>query len=416
MAAGQDDGFYLLAGTAGPAFLRRGDRRGPPHVALADADGRGVTRPDLARWLCLRLNGFACGWSFAYDAAGGEHQCHRRDVGSDHLGPLPAEFREWGEARGLVVRHDRRWARRGARWGRRRCRCRRGGGEPARPGRAGLPAHRLPGRPEWVFDPTPYRFGSLDDIAGRSRGRMGVVADRSEVDDDGFSVDTLQPDGRHVSSELRASFDTHPVFGAAWRTDVVLPWARPEDVAAATAGRGRCSTRPISNLMGAWVGDGNRWSTGSGPTTNELRSYEQLRSFEGHTADLLWSVSASSTDALSLGDGRRLAGVGATGPPTTSRRHSGRCCAHAAGRPGARRGVASRRGSRRQAAVVVAATEPCSSWPGGSTRWARPCRPSNFAVIPRPGRSASCGSMRHPFLPRYVDLGPCETDEELAAR
>ena len=375
---------------------------------------QGITRRDLAAWMCLRLNEFACGWSFVVDPA---------DATLSAIAAVSAPI-DWD-------RYLLRFAN-GAKLAGWFCDtivddlARVLGGTPAFSAPGGHDEPRvvpdalayLPTaireRPEWVFDPVPYRFGSLDDMARLFVGRMGDAADRSEVDDGGFTITTLRPDGEHAASVLRAAFDVHRLLGSAWRTDVVLPLV-PGGVhaSAASVGAWRLYDDPVSSLLGAWVSDGDALVYRQWATTDELRSYEQLQSFGGHTADLLWSITSTSSDALAWAmdaDWEAVSGAPAPGDIDATLGtvigalgQGGRALTEI-WRP--HEDAADRRLLWwQQLAVLIV------------VGWFNPMGPTLSTLElrrdPTTGRVRLLWLMRHPFLPQYVDLGPCETDDEL---
>ncbi len=261
----------------------------------------------------------------------------------------------------------------------------------------------------------PYRFGPLEEIARAFTARMGDAADRTELGDDGFMVTTVVPDAEEVSNALVLRFGGHPLFGMACRLDLVLP-SVPADAHAAAAGRGAMELyfEPTASLMGAWVSEGDSLGYRQWITSDEVRGYEQLGSFAGFTPDLLWGVASTSSDALGWAlDAVVRARAGSPEPPELAASLDDVLAPLTQGG----------RALDGWLTGTDAADRRLLWWPHLAilivAGWFNPVGPTLSTLElrhdPVGGRVRLVLLRRHPLLPRYVDLGTCQTDEELAA-
>ena len=374
---------------------------------------RDVTRADLAPWLCLRLNEVACGWSFVFD----ERTSSIIAVSGMSAPPtwdrFLLRFQHGAQLAGWfcdVVADDL---------------ARAAGGTPAfsaPPGRddprttpdvRGYLATALRERPEWVSDPLPYRFGPIEDIATTFATGMGEAVGRTDLADDGFMITSFDG-GDQVSSRLILRFDEHPLLGMACRIDLALPGV-PAAAHAAIAGRAAMGQYldPGTNLMGAWVAEDDSLVYRQWVATDELRGYERLPSFDGYTPGLLWGVASTASAAAEWAGGAEAASVPGTPEPADLEESLGAVLAplwtgerglpavpHTAGDAADRRLL-----WWPQLAVLLAAG------------WFNPLGPTLSTLELRRDPVGGIRLVllrRHPLLPRYVDLGPCQNDGELA--
>lgn len=206
----------------------------------------GVTKTDLAAWLCVRLNEYSCGWSFYFDRdeatvvaiasvwVFGDRDLIRFGQGARVAGWFcEAILDQLAAATGGVPLVSFPSSQQAPR---------------EMPDTAGYIATAMRERPEWVVDWTGFRFPTVETL---------VLEIEENVEPDGV-LQVLDDDRLHLwrsregcDFQMIAGFGSHPVLGAAWRTDLIVPLAdqlmHPAAVEAATRFMFGC------DLTGAWV-------------------------------------------------------------------------------------------------------------------------------------------------------------------
>ena len=247
-----------------------------------------------ARQLCLALNRYAAGWSFAYNAA---------DQSVDAIAAAYAPP-QWDTflLRLSATAKLSAWmcdviAERLAHAL---------GGVPAFSHPAAQPGLRttydgtyhylgtLRGRPEWILDLTQYQFGSIEDIASTIAQFVGAPSDAVRSDGGKLRI------GVGPGLELVAGFGKHPIVGAGWMSSIVMgPRQITEDLAEyLMAMTWALFDNPETNLLGGWIPipDGptfQQWNT-----TSEIRNQEQLDSYTDHSSADLWGFTSTLSDVM----------------------------------------------------------------------------------------------------------------------
>ena len=151
----------------------------------------------------------------------------------------------------------------------------------------------LRGRPEWIMDLTRYEFPSVEETASTISEMVGapdaVWSDRKEL------RIMLGP-----SMSLIAGFDKHPIFGESWKSSLVVS---PRHSSKALAEKLASITwslfhDPDTNLLGAWILDADGLTFRQWNTMSEVRNQEQLGSYTGHSAADLWGFTSTLSDVL----------------------------------------------------------------------------------------------------------------------
>lgn len=152
----------------------------------------------------------------------------------------------------------------------------------------------LRGRPEWVLDLTRYEFPPIEDIASTVATMVG--ADPEAVWSDTNSLRILI--GPRMG--LTAGFDTHPIFGGGWQSSLKMP-GRP---VTETVGKHLSAITwtlfdsPDTNLLGGWTYEADGLTFRQWNTMSEVRNSEQLGSHTDHSATDLWGFSSTLSDAM----------------------------------------------------------------------------------------------------------------------
>jgi hypothetical protein len=153
----------------------------------------------------------------------------------------------------------------------------------------------LRARPEWILDLTRYQFPSVEDAAATIAKLVGVAAGDVSCDPDGMRL----PVGAGV--HLEAGFDHHEIVGDSWRSALSIPCLGVSETLA--EGLGAISWRlfddPKTNLLGGWHHDGKTLVYEQWNTMSEVRNQEQLGSYHGrHTEVSLWGFTSTLSDVL----------------------------------------------------------------------------------------------------------------------
>ena len=154
----------------------------------------------------------------------------------------------------------------------------------------------LRGRPEWLLDLTRYRFDAIEDIA--SVIAKFVSAPSESVQSEGQQLRIAVGPGL----ELAAGFHKHPIFGTGWRSSLVID---PRPVTEALADYVSAMTwalfdGPGTNLLGGWAPEAEGLTFQQWNTASEIRNQEQLDSYTGHSATDLWGFTSTLSDVMVL--------------------------------------------------------------------------------------------------------------------
>ncbi len=153
----------------------------------------------------------------------------------------------------------------------------------------------LRGRPEWIMDLTRYQFPSVEDIAETIAGLVGV-----KPDDVSCESQTMRlPVAPGVT--LEAGFAKHEIVGESWRSALSMPCpSMPQAKANYLADvTWRLFHDPQTNLLGGWSYDGDALVFEQWNTMSEARNQEQLGSYHGrHTEVGLWGFTSTLSDVL----------------------------------------------------------------------------------------------------------------------
>lgn len=153
----------------------------------------------------------------------------------------------------------------------------------------------LRGRPEWIMDLTRNRFPSIEETASTIAEMVGapdaVWSDNTELR---IMLDT--------SMGLSAGFDRHPIVGACWKSSLVVP---PHQGSKALAEKLGAITWALfhdrdTNLLGAWIVDTDGLTFQQWNTMSEVRNQEQLSSYTGHSAADLWGFTSTLSDVVGV--------------------------------------------------------------------------------------------------------------------
>ncbi len=360
--------------------------------------------------LCVALNRYAAGWSFAYDSSErtidaiaaisalpqwdtfflrlsekAKLSAWMSDVIAERLaaavGGVPA-FSHPGSQSGLRQRYDGTYHY----------------------------LESLRGRPEWVLDLTRYLFPPIEDIAPFIAKMVGT--DPGAVWSDTNTLRILI--GSRMG--LTAGFDTHPIFGDGWQSALKMP-GRP--ITETVAGHLSAITwalfdSPDTNLLGGWTNTEDGLTFQQWNTMSEVRNQEQLGSYTDHSEADLWGFTSTLSDAMGaysqseLPDDDEVAGT-----PDAADRAKEVVAAIAAQalpavteRPAAGEGNADRRllWLEHRETLALAA-------------WFNPMGPTvtSTEVCASPdGTEYLVHFRRHPFAPYYRVLGPITSSDAAA--
>lgn len=259
-----------------------------------------VGDPALAKELCLALNMWAAGWSFAYDEA--DRTVNAIAAIYAPIAPFPTEpMNRLTEVARLSAWMSDVIAERLANAV---------GGRPAftHPGRhAGVRTifddsyyylQALRGRPEWLLDYTDAQFPTLAKIGPELASRLGVNPDWLSVDKSECIVVKLDDAASFLVS---AYFRRHPVFGQCWTAYFSMPEVIGDyAVNAAHALAWKMFSDHESTLLGAWTYVDRALAFEQWSTTSELRQGENSASFVGHESRELTDRVLSVMDAVNV--------------------------------------------------------------------------------------------------------------------
>lgn len=271
-----------------------------------------VAKPEDALQLCIALNAWAAGWSFAYNS-------EQRTVDALIAVCAPPEFdtfllRLSEKAKSSAWMSDVIAERLADAVG----------GTPAFSHPEGQPRVRerfdgtyhyvetVRGRPEAVLDLTRHVYPATQEIAEGLSQMVGLPADAIETHGDEFRmpVDVLE---RGEQVWLFGGFEQHPIVGASWRSAIALT----EKFSTATAAEISAMTwslfdAPQTSLLGGWTYRSGSLAFTQWNTMSEVRNQEQLASYDGRGIGDLWGFTSTLNDAMHALGSAALAGD----PPT----------------------------------------------------------------------------------------------------
>jgi len=152
------------------------------------------------------------------------------------------------------------------------------------------------GRPEWVLDLTQLGFPPLSEIAAFTA--QMIDAPRSQVVFGQSAFRMPAEDLGEMRAWLEGGFALHPIVGAAWRSAVWIEGSAipsPQQVSAMTW---ELFNDPQANLLGSWTCDGGNVLFVQWNTMSEVRYQEQLGSYRGKDASVLWGFTSTLNHAL----------------------------------------------------------------------------------------------------------------------
>ena len=257
-----------------------------------------IPNGQAASLLCIGLNRYAVGWSFAYDAT---------DRTIDAIAAISAPpqwdtfFLRLSEKAKLSAWMSDAIAQRLAEAL---------GGVPAfsHP-RAQLGPREtydgthhyletLRGRPEWILDLTPYQFPHIEDVASTIAEMVGAPPDAVRCDENALRIQVGRFSGRPV--DLQAGFGKHPLAGSSWESSLQMPCSQLSEslIQHLMAITWTLFNDPETNLLGGWTHDAGQLIFQQWNTMSEARNQEQLGSYTRHSAGDLWGFTATLSDAL----------------------------------------------------------------------------------------------------------------------
>lgn len=375
-----------------------------------------VTKPEDAMWVCMGLNTYAAGWCFHYDKASRTLAARAAASVPDGWDRLLVRFAQASTLAAWFCEQTLEALVHAT------------GGVPAveitefSGSRSDVDeALYLPTvfreRPEWVINGISDSYPPLEELANYAFQAMGGGQLACELEDSHFNLERTSQDGA-ILHRVRAGFSQHPLFGVGWRTDVVFPvdWGAGFNIGAVMESVDRLISDPEAQLLGAWVATAEAVVYQSWATSHELRSYEQLPSFSGHDVHPLWGLTAQSTHAL-VYDPRGFENS-YTGTVGHSEAHEKNFLAVL--------------GALRSGAATMF---PEPSLSGGRADrdllwwverellvvfgWFNPMGPTISSLEirenPETGVNHLIAFHRHPVVPRYEDVGPCDGEAWQAA-
>ena len=156
-------------------------------------------------------------------------------------------------------------------------------------------------RPEWVFDPSEFFFADPEDLGAFMAERMGAVADDVDVTGTRIRISTMDTAGAEPSHIVECGFVRSGIFGEAWRSQVIFPGlcgsAAPEVVSSIIW---ECYLDSRANLLGGWTTAGQDLVLQQLTPTLTIRGYEKLESFSGWQPDILWGLTSTLSDGIGI--------------------------------------------------------------------------------------------------------------------
>ena len=156
----------------------------------------------------------------------------------------------------------------------------------------------LRGRPEWILDLTPYQFPSIEDVASTIAEMVGAPPDTVRCDENVLRIPVGRSSGRPVG--LQAGFGKHPLAGSSWESSLQVPCSQLSEslVQQLMAITWTLFDDPETNLLGGWTHDAGQLIFQQWNTMSEARNQEQLGSYTRHSASDLWGFTSTLSDAL----------------------------------------------------------------------------------------------------------------------
>ena len=153
----------------------------------------------------------------------------------------------------------------------------------------------LRARPEWVLDLTRAQFPSIESTAAMIAELVGAAPNELSCESNGMRI-AVAP-GIH----LEAGFERHEIVGESWRSALSKPLAAVSDSLA-----GELSTitwwlfdHPETHLLGGWCHDGETLTFEQWNSMSEVRNQEQLGSYRGSRSEAdLWGFTSSLAEVL----------------------------------------------------------------------------------------------------------------------
>jgi len=156
----------------------------------------------------------------------------------------------------------------------------------------------LRGRPEWILDLTPYQFPPIQDVASTIAEMVGAPPSAVRCDENKLHIPVGRFSGRPVA--LEAGFDKHPLAGSSWESSLQLPCSHLSESLAQhlMAITWTLFDDPETNLLGGWTHDAGQLIFQQWNTMSEARNQEQLGSYTRPSASDLWGFTSTLSDAL----------------------------------------------------------------------------------------------------------------------
>lgn len=264
---------------------------------------------EAALQLCLALNKWNCGWSFAFDDESGTLLALAAMSGPRDWDPQVLRLSETIKHAGFMCQVLAQWAAEQV------------GGTVARswpdhkdgprevPDATHFYSRSLRARPEWVWDFSWWKYPPLDEVAEFFACQVGAPADTTKVYSDHFRIVRNATDEVLPTFVLIGGFTLNPVFGWGWSLDMLVPGLPAVHAAELANDMAWLQFEDHTmDLLGAWELSSQGLAFRVFATCSELRRYERLVSFIGHDARELWLISSSAISALKVSGAIDLSG------------------------------------------------------------------------------------------------------------
>lgn len=242
-----------------------------------------VVNADGAVHLCLALNWYAAGWSFAYDA-------ELRTIDAIVAMCAPPAFDTFllrlSEIAKLSAWMSDVIAERMAGVVGGKAAFSHPEGQQVREHFDGTHYYleTLRGRPEWILDLTQLGFPPMSEIAAFIAHMIAAPEDEVGLSQGGFRMPA--EDLGEMRAWLEGGFGLHPVVGAAWRSAVWLEGSALPSPLHVNAMTWELFNDPQANLLGSWTYNGDEVLFVQWNTMSEIRYQEQLGSYHGKHPDV----------------------------------------------------------------------------------------------------------------------------------
>ncbi len=156
----------------------------------------------------------------------------------------------------------------------------------------------LRGRPEWILDLTPHLFPPIEDVTAAFVEMVGAPQEAVWCDDNIMDIEIGVFSGR--PTHLQAAFAEHPIAGMAWSSSLQLPCSKMSGPLAnqLMAITWKLFDDPDTNLLGGWTHGAGRLIFQQWNTMSEARNQEQMESYTRHSASDLWGFTSTLSDVL----------------------------------------------------------------------------------------------------------------------